>query len=198
MSRAACGNIRAAPACGNAPGPLSSPLYAFSEHSFEPGLRRSLLACRSESPAPPKPPDAFAVFPNLPLPPDAKFVSRAGSADALQLTLFSPGKADAVTDYYRDLLSKGKWRLVGDVKKPDGSVVLYAEQDGPPIVGADLAYQRQRRHDGRAGRRRGWEGDRENNGDGLGRSVWSKDRSQAEQVGAQSASSMSTKRNQRG
>ena len=92
-----------------------------------------ILACGSESSPPPKSPDTFTVFPNLPLPPGAKFVSRAGSADALQITLFSPTQATAVTDYYRDVLSKGKWRLVSDTKKPDGSVVLYAEQDGPPI-----------------------------------------------------------------
>ena len=91
-----------------------------------------LLGCGSESP-PPKTPDTFAVFPNLPLPPNAQIVSRAGSTDALQLTLFSSSKADAVTDYYRNRLSGGKWRLVGDVKRPDGSVALYAEQDGPPL-----------------------------------------------------------------
>jgi hypothetical protein len=73
------------------------------------------------------------VFPNLPLPPGAQFVSRAGSADALQLTLFSPSEARGVVEYYRGVLSKGKWRLVSDVKKPDGTVVLYAEQEGPPI-----------------------------------------------------------------
>jgi len=60
-------------------------------------------------------------------------VSRAGSADALQLTLFSPGESDGVVEYYRGVLSKGKWRLVSDMKKPDGTVVLYAEQDGPPL-----------------------------------------------------------------
>ena len=91
-----------------------------------------LLGCGSEPP-PPKTPDAFGVFPNLPIPPEARVVSRAGSADALQLTLFSPTKADAVTDYYRSQLSIGKWRLVGDVKRPDGSVALYAEQNGPPL-----------------------------------------------------------------
>jgi hypothetical protein len=92
-----------------------------------------LVGCGSESPAPPKGPDAFAVFPQLPLPPEAKLVSRAGSADALQLTMFTPGKADAVTDYYRDQLSTGKWRLVGDVRKSDGSVALYAEREGHPL-----------------------------------------------------------------
>ena len=60
-------------------------------------------------------------------------MSRAGGADALQITLFSATKADALTDYYRTQLSKGKWRLVSDVKRPDGSVALYAEQDGPPL-----------------------------------------------------------------
>ena len=91
-----------------------------------------LLGCGREAP-PPQPPDAFAVFPNLPLPPDPQVVSRAGSPDALQLTLFSPAKADIVTGYYRSQLSGGKWRLVSDVKRPDGSVALYAEQDGPPL-----------------------------------------------------------------
>ena len=91
-----------------------------------------LLACGSESPGP-KPPSTFTAFPNLPLPPGAEFVSRAGSADALQITLFSPTKAAGVTEYYRNVLGKGKWRLVGDSKKPDGSIVLYAEQDGPPL-----------------------------------------------------------------
>jgi hypothetical protein len=92
----------------------------------------ALLACGSD-PAPPKPPDAFKVLPNLPLPPGGEFVSQAGSADALQITLFSPSPVAGVTEYYRNALSQGNWRLVGDVKKPDGSVVLYAEQDGPPM-----------------------------------------------------------------
>ena len=92
-----------------------------------------LLACGSDAAPPAKSPDTFTVFPNLPLPPGAKFVSRAGSSDALQITMFSPNEATYVVEYYRDVLSKGRWRLVSDQKKPDGKVILYAEQDGPPI-----------------------------------------------------------------
>jgi hypothetical protein len=92
-----------------------------------------VAACGSESAPPPKPPDAFSVFPNLPLPPDARFVSRTGSEDALQVTLFTPTPAAKVVEYYRVALSQGKWRLVSDMKKPDGKTVLYAEQDGPPL-----------------------------------------------------------------
>ena len=73
------------------------------------------------------------VLPNLPLPPEAEFVSRAGSADALQITLFTPRDPASVTDYYRDVLSKQTWRLVSDVKSSDGTVTLYAEQDGRPM-----------------------------------------------------------------
>jgi hypothetical protein len=92
-----------------------------------------VFACGSESRPPEKVADPFAVFTSLPLPPDAKFVSRAGSADALQITMFSPSNADTVVSYYRGTLSTGRWRLVSDQKKPDGKVVLYAEQDGPPL-----------------------------------------------------------------
>ena len=91
------------------------------------------VACGSESAPPPEQPSASAVFPNLPLPPNAKFVSRTASTDALQITMFSPTKTADVVEYYRGALIQGKWRLVSDTKKPDGSVVLYAEQDGPPL-----------------------------------------------------------------
>jgi hypothetical protein len=73
------------------------------------------------------------VFPNLPLPPDPQLVERSNSKDALQLTLRSASDIGLVTDFYRDALSRGKWRLVSDVKSPDGSTSLYAEQDGPPL-----------------------------------------------------------------
>jgi hypothetical protein len=92
----------------------------------------ALAACGRE-PRGPKTPDASAVFPRLPLPPDAQLVSRTGSEDALQIRLLSATSPDAVKDYYRNVLSREPWRLISDVKKSDGTVVLYAEQDGPPM-----------------------------------------------------------------
>jgi hypothetical protein len=91
-----------------------------------------LLACGSE-PRPPKPPEFARAFSSLPLPPNPEFVSRAGSADALQLTLRTSVDMAKVTDYYRNTLSRGKWRLVSDIKTSDGSTALYAEHDGPPL-----------------------------------------------------------------
>jgi hypothetical protein len=91
-----------------------------------------LLACGSEPPAT-KQPKVSQAFPNLPLPPSPELVSRSGSEDALQLTIRSPSDLAQVSEYYRGVLSNGKWRLVSDVKSPDGSTVLYAEQDGPPL-----------------------------------------------------------------
>jgi hypothetical protein len=34
---------------------------------------------------------------------------------------------------YRTMLSHGGWRLVNDMRDRDGSLVLLAEQDGPPL-----------------------------------------------------------------
>jgi hypothetical protein len=94
-----------------------------------------LLACGSEArpPATPETPNFLAAFSNLPFPPAPQLVSRSGSTDALQLTLRSPADVSSVTDYYRSALSKGNWRLVSDSKNRDGSIVLYAEQKGPPL-----------------------------------------------------------------
>jgi hypothetical protein len=92
----------------------------------------AIIACESEPP-PPKPPAFGRAFSHLPLPPNPEVVSRAGSADALQLTVFTPAETANVADYYRSALSKGNWRLVSDIKSPDGSTALYAEHDGPPL-----------------------------------------------------------------
>src|SRR3954451_24788282 len=98
------------------------------------GITLVVLACRSEPRnSQPTLPDAAKAFSNLPLPPDPELVSRAGSADALQLTVFSPADFDRVTEFYRKVLSGEHWRLVSDKKTADGAVVLYAEQKGPPL-----------------------------------------------------------------
>ena len=94
----------------------------------------ALFACRSEPrDSQPPPPTLTKAFSNLPLPRDPELVSRAGSADALQLTVHSPAAVDEVTEYYRTVLSNTPGRLVSDRKNPDGSTVLYAEHDGPPL-----------------------------------------------------------------
>jgi hypothetical protein len=92
-----------------------------------------LLACGSEQPEPPKPPEFTQAFSNLPLPPNAEFVSRGGGPEALQITLTTPVKEPDVSNYYRSVLTKGKWRLVSDIKGTDHVTVLYAEHDGPPL-----------------------------------------------------------------
>ena len=35
--------------------------------------------------------------------------------------------------YYRHLFKREGWRLVNDAKDPEGAVVLFAEQNGPPL-----------------------------------------------------------------
>jgi hypothetical protein len=98
------------------------------------GIALAILACRSEPRhSQPNPPNAAKAFSNLPLPPDPELVSRAGGEDALQLTVFSPANFDQVTEFYRNVLSGEQWRLVSDKKNADGSIVLYAEHNGPPL-----------------------------------------------------------------
>jgi hypothetical protein len=90
----------------------------------------ALVACGDKSPPSPK---LSQVLPNLPLPPNASLVSRSGGSDALQITLMSPAKVKDVETYYRATLTKNGWRLVNDMRDRDGSVVLLAERDGPPL-----------------------------------------------------------------
>jgi hypothetical protein len=91
-----------------------------------------LAGCNSE-PRAPKPPEFTQAFSSFPLPPNPEFVSQAGSADALQITIRSPADVAQVVDFYRKVLTQGDWRLVSDIKNADGSTALYAEQDGPPL-----------------------------------------------------------------
>jgi hypothetical protein len=93
-------------------------------------LGLALVACGDRAPKGPKMAD---VFPNLPLPPQATFVSRSGGAEALQITLRSSRKADEVVAYYRATFKTGGWNLVSDVRDAEGAVVLLAKQKGPPL-----------------------------------------------------------------
>jgi len=97
------------------------------------GVLLSLLACGGSEPRGPKPPEFAEAFSNLPLPPNAEFVSRTGGAGALQIVLRTRVGDSAVANYYRTVLSKGNWRLVSDIKSRDGATAMYAEQDGPPL-----------------------------------------------------------------
>jgi hypothetical protein len=90
----------------------------------------ALVACKDKGPQTPKLSEAL---PNLPLPPNASVVSKSGGSDALQITLISSAKVKDVETYYRATLSKNGWRLVNDMRDRDGSVVLLAEQNGPPL-----------------------------------------------------------------
>ena len=51
----------------------------------------------------------------------------------MQVTVQSPLAVDAVAEYYRHLFKGKGWRLVNDAKTQDGAVVLFAEQNGPPL-----------------------------------------------------------------
>jgi hypothetical protein len=93
-------------------------------------LVAALAACGDRAP---KIATLSEAMPNLPLPPDASFVSRAGGPDALKITLRSSNPADVVTAYYRSQLQKGNWRLVNEAKDSEGATVLLAQRDGPPL-----------------------------------------------------------------
>jgi hypothetical protein len=90
----------------------------------------ALTACADKRP---KTPSLGEAIPNLPLPPQATFVSRAGGPDALQITVRSPEAADSVAAYYRGVFKTGTWRLVNDAKDVEGATVLLAQQKGPPL-----------------------------------------------------------------
>ena len=93
-------------------------------------LCAGLVACRDKAP---KMASLHEAMPYVPLPPGATFVEKNGGPDALQITLRSPAKADAVSAYYRGVLQRNGWRLVSDQTDKDGATVLFAEKKGPPL-----------------------------------------------------------------
>ncbi|HET8834297.1 MAG TPA: hypothetical protein VFN08_06170 [Gemmatimonadales bacterium] len=93
-------------------------------------LCAGLAACKDSTP---KMASLHDAMPFLPLPPEATFVQKSGGPDALQVTLRSTAKADAIASYYRGVLQKNGWRLVSDQTDKDGATVLFAESKGPPL-----------------------------------------------------------------
>jgi hypothetical protein len=93
-------------------------------------LAAGLAACGDKRPEPPR---MAEVLPNLPLPPNARFLGRSGGEDALQIAVIAPLPRAQVESYYRDVLTRNGWRLVNQAKDPDGALVFLAEQDGPPL-----------------------------------------------------------------
>ena len=91
----------------------------------------ALVACRPDAP---QPPSLGAAFSTLPLPPGAKFVSRAGSSDALMLTFRSPLPADSVTGYYRRMFhADTSYKVLGDSKGEAGEQAFYVEVATRPL-----------------------------------------------------------------
>ncbi len=91
----------------------------------------ALASCTPDSSG--KVPKVSEALPNLPLPPDAKLVSKSGGQDVLQVTVRTPITPDQAAAFYRQVLGHGIWHLVGDTKTPDSGFALYAERQGPPL-----------------------------------------------------------------
>ncbi len=94
------------------------------------GTLSLLAACRSEKP---KLPTLTDVFVDLPLPPDASFVERRGSPEALTLVMRSPRTLENVVRYYRYQFEQPGWQFISDTKDRDGASVLYVEKAGRPL-----------------------------------------------------------------
>lgn len=91
-----------------------------------------VLGC-SDSPKPRRT-DIFEAMPNIPLPPEASFLSREIGEDALKIRFRSIVDVDGVARYYRGVLGRDPWKLISDTPMQDGSIALYAEQKaGPPL-----------------------------------------------------------------
>jgi hypothetical protein len=90
----------------------------------------TLVACGDRKPNTPKLSEVFSV---LPLPPKPSFVSRSGGADAIQITVRTPLRADSVAFYYRSVFKANDWKLINDDKNRDGTVVLFAQRKDRPL-----------------------------------------------------------------
>lgn len=95
------------------------------------GLVLAFSACKKEKPE--EIAGAMDVFPVLVAPPNAKYVSRAGTAEALAIVLRTNIDPEATAKYYRAILRPPRWSLVSDGKDNTGMTLLYAEHANRPL-----------------------------------------------------------------
>ena len=91
----------------------------------------ALAACRGDTAR--EVASTAAALPFIPFPPQATVVSRAGSADAVQITFRSQSTPSEVVDYYRNVLASSGWSLESDAEDAVGAAALYALKDGHPM-----------------------------------------------------------------
>jgi hypothetical protein len=91
----------------------------------------ALAACRQDTSR--QSATTAAALPFLPYPPLAEVVSRASSADAVQITFRSRSTPEEVLVYYRWTLVKAGWSLESDTPDAVGAAALYAVKDGHPM-----------------------------------------------------------------
>jgi hypothetical protein len=60
-------------------------------------------------------------------------VTHTGTAEALEAEFHVAAAPDTVASWYRRTLLNGGWRIVGDIRAPDGAITIHAQRDGPPL-----------------------------------------------------------------
>ena len=95
------------------------------------GVVLAISGCKKEKPE--EVPSALDVLPEIILPPNASYVSKSGTRDALALVIRTTLKVDEAANYYRSALRPPFWRLVSDAKDNQGAALLYAEHAGRPL-----------------------------------------------------------------
>jgi len=90
----------------------------------------AVAACGSEPP--PKSAPASLVN-DAPVPPGAARISSIEGTEAVEAVYRAPFPSDSVAAWYRRWFLERRWRITGDNRLPDGTVVLHAEGPGNPL-----------------------------------------------------------------
>lgn len=78
-------------------------------------------------------PSVLDVMPEIIMPPNASYVSKSGSKEALALVIRTSLTTEQAATFYRTALRPPNWRLVSDSKDNAGATILYAEHGGRPV-----------------------------------------------------------------